>query len=214
MAERLVAILEEAGADVEGVEIVGWGVLRHAGDPLDLRRRIEQARLLGLEGIQGSFMETEWGSCWSASRDIGEGGRLLLSVVSVLPEGLSYLTVRCELPGDAARGKGWETRIRGFLEGSCGEKGVYFTAKGEFTRRLRPEEQLAWGRALCGYLQGKALEELRTERYLNILAYTPFLPPSEVSRRLGYNLNIALVETSSGAKTRVYLGSPVITSEY
>lgn len=212
--ERLVAILEEGGADVEGVEITGWGVIRHAGDPLAIWGRLEQGKRLGLGGIQGKVFETERGERWSAKRDLGDGAKLLLSIERVLPEDLSYLVVKCELPGDAARGKEWEMRIRGFLGGFSGEKSLYFTAKGEFRRRLRPEEQLAWGKALCGYLQGKALQTVRTERYLNILSYTPFLPHSDVSRSFGYNLNIALVETCSGDKTQIYLGSPLITSEY
>lgn len=217
MIGQLVTILEESGARVKGIEIEGWGVMRAAGDPPSLWSRLGWGKQLGLEGSRSSMVETGWGECLNIRKDFRDGAKILISIQKVekiVPGELCYIVIRCDLPGSAERGKYWENRVGGFLRSFFKERGLYFTVRGEFDRRLNPEEQLAWGREVYRYLQGRQAETVKNGRYISLLGYTPLLPVLDPPGDFRYNLNLALVNSRSWEKTQIYLGCPVITSEY
>ncbi len=214
---ELVSLLQDSGVRVEGIDLDGWGVLRDAEEPLAIWCKLGRGQQLGLSGGRMRQIETDWGACLKIKKDFEDGTKVLISIQKVekiVPGDLCYIVVKCSLPGTSEEGQAWEKRLRAFLAGFFRERGLYFTVRGELDRRLNPEEQMAWGRAVYRYLGGEPSETIRTARYLNLSGYTPVLLEAVTAGNSRYNLNIALVNGSDTNETRIYLGSPVITSEY
>ncbi len=214
---ELVPLLQDNGVQVEGIDLAGWGVLREAGEPRAIWRKLGWEHRLGLSGSRICQIDTGWGLCVNIKKEFGDGTNVLISIQKVekiVPGNLCYIVVKCSLPGASEGGQAWEKRFRAFLANSFRERGLYVTVRGKFDRRLEPEEQVAWGRAVYRDLGGKPEETVQTERYLNLIGYTPVLPDAVTAGNSRYNLNIALVNSSDTNETRIYLGSPIITSEY
>lgn len=145
---------------------------------------------------------------------------------------------------EAVRGPGeWELRLRSALEEVAREHGLYLTVQGLLPRQLGLATQQSLGRSLFLSLGGRATGLQQTERYLSLTGYSPLLAdlaaatetgawqpvqslhpgpaPSGYGSerpapagRAGNNINAAFVGLKDADETRIYLGTPVITTEY
>lgn len=214
---ELVSLLRDNGVQVEVSELEGWAVLREAGEPREIWRKLGWEKQLGLANSGMNQIDTDRGRCMNINKEFQDGTKVQIYIQKfekIGLENLCYIVVKCSIPGGSGEGPAWEKRLRTVLANSSRERGLYVTVRGEFYRRLEPEAQLAWGRTVYRDLGGRIRNTLQTERYLSLNGYTAALPDAVTVDKRKFNLNVALVNSSDAFETRVYLGSPIITSEY
>ncbi|MDH7576654.1 MAG: YwmB family TATA-box binding protein [Bacillota bacterium] len=214
---ELVALVERGGGGVDGFDLEGWAVVKRRGEvekiwkDLDLTGSLElqDGRLSPVQSSQGKAI------CYQGRPAEGAEVRITLQKVGQAgPQDLTYLMLKARIPSGTRTALAWEEKLRETLAAAGSEHGLYLTVKGRIPRKLGREAQLAWGEAVLQELGGSVADSLRTEKYLSLVGYTPvFFDAVRVGKKK-VNINVALVSQAGSEETLVYLGTPLISSEY
>lgn len=193
-----------SGADQDGKGIVAMAERLAASLPMDIRRReeshsaaLEQIKLYGQweDGTDGlvAVMHT-WGPPW--------GERTVVVLTAEGQDGSLQ-----DLSHDWSRMQEAASRCNLSLEMSATVQG---TLAGEMDRvqRERLTERVI---AAAG---GEAVEALRAESLTSVSAYTPAIASRIYSGQRPLNLQVAVRHDSYQHNTRVWIGTPLITTEY
>lgn len=209
----LLRCLAAEGVTLSGIELEGWAVFPGAS-PQQVFRRLCQQKALDLS--EARPLPVGKGEVLKFGLSYPDGAKLtvLLSPSAERPDrDATGLLIRCCLTGSAGA-TGWECRLRRCLRQLGGEHGCYVTLIGDLPERLGPAEELDWGKRAYLRLGGLVTDSRRTAGYLSLCGYSPLLPEAVALNRRPCNLNLALVASPESRITHVYLGTPIITSEY
>lgn len=214
---ELVALLNESGAQVTGLDLEGWAISNRGGEPLDIWQKSKPEERLGIAGSKPLITSTPYGRGMLVKKDFSDGTAVRVTAQQIERLGkqeVCYFLIKCHLSGDNREALVWEYKIREALAVLGSDQGLYITVQGTIGRKLEPENQLAWGRAIYRKLGGNVARTQKSGRYLSLNGYTAALPDAVTVGGERFNLNVALVIPSDSNETNVYLGTPLITSEY
>lgn len=199
-------------------DLEAWATLQGSAEPGQIMGRLQGQ--LGLGSSPATTGYTTWGQAWQVSATAPDGAVVQLVIQNDDRQPAlhrSYSMIRCKL---AAAGqsdqacRAWEQRLWGAMEAVGIEHHLYLTVRGAIPRRLSLQAEQALGKSLCQELGGHVTGNHLTEQYLSLTGYSPLLPEAATTGSSRVNINIALVGRSEANETQVYLGTPVITTEY
>ncbi len=214
---ELLSLAERGGVRVDGFELEGWAVFRQKGEVDQIWKDLDLPAQLGIS--KGNI------SLARAPQDkrvrfqgCPPGGAVVQITLQQVSQGskqdLCYVMIKVRVPSGAQTPLAWEGKLRKALVSLDSEYGLYITVKGRIPRKLEPDIQLAWGQAVFRALGGSVASSLRTKKYLSLAGYTPVFPDAVRVRKKRVNFNVALTSPAASNETFVYLGTPLISSEY
>jgi|GEM_PF-3212720 len=214
----LAAVLESGGARVVEYDLEGWATLQGPAEP-----GLVISRFQGQLGLaQGAVItgHTTWGQVWQTSGATPDGAAVRFLIQNddrYQSAHHSYCVIRCRLSAGNCSGQAcrqWEQRLRDILQLLGREHRLYLTVQGVIPRQLGRQAQQAQGRSFCQLLGGRVTGYQDAEQYQSLTGYSPLLPDAVNTGNSKVNINIAFVGRKDTNETQVYLGIPVITTEY
>lgn len=214
----LAFFMEEGGAQIDGLELEGWACLKKEGSLDETWRGLNLQKFLGIKRGTPAIWMTEHGEAMSYKSVLAQGTELevVLQKFNHLSDigNPSYLLVKVNIPVWNQAALDWERRLRKFLASLGKEHGLYLTIRGRIPKRLETGAQETWAKAIFETAGGEVASSLKTERFISLVGYTPTFSDWVWAGKKKVNLNVALTNSTNLEETFVYLGTPLISSEY
>ncbi|NPV28733.1 MAG: hypothetical protein HPY58_03585 [Firmicutes bacterium] len=216
---ELAALLERKGVEIDGFDLEGWAVARKRGEAEEIWKELNLPGALGISGGSLSPVHTLQGEGMRFRARLAGGADVCITLQKLSkagPHDLVYVMLKAHVPPGGQGSLLWEKRFRRALAslGLGSEHGLYLTVKGRLPCRLEPGARLVWGEGVLRDLGGSVTGSLETEKYLSLVGYTPFFSDAVRAGRKKVNINVALASPPGSGATFVYLGTPLISSEY
>ena len=218
--DPLVTAFEESGAKFQELTAQSWGKVGSGGHNLDelkaLYQKIIQAMGKGAEvSITESTDQNYTGIAAAGKTPEGYDINITLQSISdSYEDDETYLIIDLHENIDCAEAGKIRKAADSYFAAvdATGETSVLISGYFEQILNLKAKESLV--EAVFKKVGGEELESVDTETYLSKSGYCPGLPRSITSNGQKINLQIALFDNEVQNQTGIFIGTPLIFSEY
>lgn len=214
MEESVQKAFKYSGAKINTININGWAIVQEKFIGIDLMKKwIEDIRKeLNLENVK--LTEKDYNTFREVKMEYSGDEKRVVVIFQSLHEDVpqTYLIVDEYL--DDFRYINDKTDIERVFENYNKKPEISILCEGTFDGRKSYNELEAIKNKVINSIHGSVINEGYYDNFISTTAYSPEIKEYIAIGGEKININVALRYSSYDDKTHIYIGSPIITSEY
>lgn len=222
-AEKLVsldAVFKASGCEWMQLNVNGWAMLNYSDCPMDRMKEIvlKAAEFFNLEAGYDIFTnENDFMRQANISGITSEGDLVNVIISCELSSGRkeeTYIVVDIISKDRNRQSKELVKRQEEFFESLAAEANISTTFTGTFAHEFNSKEQEKLCVGIFESVEGEISQVLNEDGLLSMAGYSPRIRNKLDTGEGAINLQVAMRYSSYWGKTFIWLGSPIITTEY